>query len=152
MELTCSVEALGEVTIKRDFQGDVLSPYLFVIGLIPLTHILRTANLGYEFRIGETINQLFMDDLKLYTKSKRALDSLIQTVQIFSKDIGMQLGIDKSAILVMKKGKIVQSDGTELPNEEVIKSLEEGQSHKYLGVLETDEVMVNEIKDKVKKE
>ena len=93
-----------------------------------------------------------MDDLKLYTKSKRALDSLIQTVQIFSKDIGMQLGIDKSAILVMKKGKIVQSDGTELPNEEVIKSLEEGQSHKYLGVLETDEVMVNEIKDKVKKE
>ena len=93
-----------------------------------------------------------MDDLKLYTKSKRALDSLIQTVQIFSKDIGMQLGIDKSAILVMKKGKIVKPDGTELPNEEVIKSLEEGQSHKYLGVLETDEVMVNEIKDKVKKE
>ena len=93
-----------------------------------------------------------MDDLKLYSKSKRALDSLIQTVQIFSKDIGMQLGIDKSAILVMKKGKIVKSDGTELPNEEVIKSLEEGQSRKYLGVLETDEVMVNEIKDKVKKE
>ena len=52
----------------------------------------------------------------------------------------------------MKKGKIVKSDGTELPNEEVIKSLEEGQSHTYLGVLETDEVMVNEIKDKVKKE
>ena len=93
-----------------------------------------------------------MDDLKLYSKSKRTLDSLIQSVQIFSKDIGMQLGIDKSAILVMKKGKIVKSDGTELPNEEVIKSLEEGQSHKYLGVLETDEVMVNEIKDKVKKE
>ena len=93
-----------------------------------------------------------MDDLKLYSKSKRTLDSLIQSVQIFSKDIGMQLGIDKSAILVMKKGKIVKSYGTELPNEEVIKSLEEGQSHKYLGVLETDEVMVNEIKDKVKKE
>ena len=93
-----------------------------------------------------------MDDLKLYSKSKRALDSLIQTVQIFSKDIGMQLGIDKSAILVMKKGKIVKSDGIELPNEEVIKSLEERQSHKYLCVLETDEVMVNEIKDKVKKE
>ena len=93
-----------------------------------------------------------MDDLKLYSKSKRTLDSLIQSVQIFSKDIGMQLGIDKSAILVMKKGKIVKSDGTELPNEEVIKSLEEGQSHNYLRVLKTDEVMVNEIKDRVKKE
>ena len=69
-----------------------------------------------------------MDDLKLYSKSKRTLDSLIQSVQIFSKDIGMQLGIDKSAILVMKKGKIVKSDGTELPNEEVIKSLEEDRA------------------------
>ena len=93
-----------------------------------------------------------MDDLKSYSKSKRTLDSLIQSVQIFSKDIGMQLGIDKPAILVMKKGKIVKSDGTELPNEEVIKSLEEGQSHNYLRVLKTDEVMVNEIKDRVKKE
>ena len=98
------------------------------------------------------LERLFMDDLKLYSKSKRTLDSLIQSVQIFSKDIGMQLGIDKSAILVMKKGKIVKSDGTELPNEEVIKSLEEGQSHNYLRVLKTDEVMVNEIKDRVKNE
>ena len=36
-----------------------------------------------------------------------------------------------------------------MPNDKVIKSLE---SYKYLGVLEADEVMVNEIKDKVKKE
>ena len=36
-----------------------------------------------------------------------------------------------------------------MPNDKVIKSLE---SYKYLGVLEADEVMVNEINDKVKKE
>ena len=36
-----------------------------------------------------------------------------------------------------------------MPNDKVIKPLE---SYKYLGVLEADEVMVNEIKDKVKKE
>ena len=52
----------------------------------------------------------------------------------------------------MKKGKIVKSDGAELPNEKVIKSLEKGKSYNYLGVLEADEVMVNEMKDKVKKE
>ena len=47
----------------------------------------------------------------------------------------------------------MKPDGTELPNEKVIKSLEEGESYKYfLGVLEADEVMVNEMKDKVKKE
>ena len=48
VELTCGSETLGEVPIMRGiFQGDALSPFLFVIALIPLTHILRTANLGY---------------------------------------------------------------------------------------------------------
>ena len=49
-----------------------------------------------------------MDDLKLYSKSERALDSLIQTVRIFSKDIGMQLGIDKCAMLILRNGKRVK--------------------------------------------
>ena len=46
----------------------------------------------------------------------------------------------------------MKSDGIQLPNDKVIKSLEEGESYKYLGVLEADEVMVNEMKDKVKNE
>ena len=97
VELTCGSETLGEVPKKRKvFQGDKLLPLLFVITLIPLTHIMRTANPGYEFRTGETINHvLFLDDIKLYSKSKKALDSLIQTVRIISKDFGVQFGIDK---------------------------------------------------------
>ena len=59
---------------------------------------------------------------------------------------------DKCAILVIKKGKIVNSDGIHLPSDKVIKSLEEADSNKYLGVLEADEVTVNEMRDKVKKE
>ena len=51
----------------------------------------------------------------------------------------------------MKKGKIVESGAIELPNDKVIKSLEEGKSYRYLGVLKAGEVMVNEMKDKVKK-
>ena len=92
-----------------------------------------------------------MHDLKLYYRSERGLGSPIQTVRIFSEDIGMQFGFDKCAMLVMKKGKIVKSDSNELHNEKVIESPEEGESHKYLGVLETDEVVVNEMKDKMKK-
>ena len=93
-----------------------------------------------------------MDDLKLYSKSERGLDSLVQTVRIFSVDTGMQFGIEKCAMLVMKKGKIVKLDGIQFPNDKVIKSLEEGERYKYLGALEADEVMVNEMKDKMKKE
>ena len=84
---------------------------LFVISLIPLTYILRTANSGYEFRTEEAINHLlFMDDFKLYSKREMPLDSLIQAVRIFSEDIGIQFGIDKSAMLMMKKGKLVKPD------------------------------------------
>ena len=57
---------------------------------------------------------------------------------------GMQFGIDKCAMLVMKKAKIVKSNDIQLPNDKVITSLEEGESYKYLGVLEAGQVMVKE--------
>ena len=64
----------------------------------------------------------------------------------------MQFGIDKCTMLVMKTGKKVNSDSIQLTTVKVIKSLdeEEGESYKYLDVLEADEVMLNEMKDKVK--
>ena len=41
---------LGEVEIKRGiFQGDYLSPLVFVLALIPLSLILRKAKAAYEF-------------------------------------------------------------------------------------------------------
>ena len=40
---------------------------------------------------------LFMDDLKFYAKNEKGLETLGQTIQIFSDDIGMQFGIDKCA-------------------------------------------------------
>ena len=51
---------------------------------------------------------------------------------MFSKDIGMEFGIEKCAMLVIKKGKIVKSVGIELPDDKVIKSLQEGESFQYL--------------------
>ena len=66
--------------------------------------------------------------------------------------MGMQFEIDKCAMLLTKKVKKVKPDGIQLPSDKVITSLEKGESYKYLGVLEADELMVNEMKDKVKKE
>ena len=48
----------------------------------------------------------------------------------------MEFGREKCAMLVMQKGKIVKSVGIELPNGQVIKSLQEGESYKHLGILE----------------
>ena len=55
-----------------------------------------------------------MDGLKLYSQSEKELDSLGQRVHVFSQDIGMKFGIEKCAMLVIKKRKIVKSDGIEL--------------------------------------
>ena len=69
-----------------------------------------------------------MDDLKLYSWHEKGLDRLVQTVRVFSEDIGMELRIEKSTLLVMEKGKIVKLVGIELPDGKVITSLQEGES------------------------
>ena len=140
---------LGEVEIKRGiFQGDSLSP------LSPLSLILRKAKAAYEFSESkEKINHLlFMDDLKLYSRSEKGLDSLVQTVRVFSEDIGMEFGMEKCAMSVMEKGKIVKSVGIEVPDGKVIKSLQEGESYKYLGILEADKFLEERMKLNVSKE
>ena len=129
---------------------------MFVLALIPLSLILRKANAAYEFSESkEKINHLLlMDDLKLYSRSEKGLDSLVQTVRVFIDDIGMEFGIEKCAMLVMEKGKIVKSVGIELPDGKVIKSLQEvvTESYKYLGILEADKFLEEKMKLNVSKE
>ena len=127
-----------------------------VAELIPLSLILRKAKAAYEFSESkERINHLlFMDDLKLYSRSEKGLDSLVRTVRVFSEDTGLEFGIEKCAMLVMEKGKIVKPVATELPDGKVIKSLQEGESesYKYLGILEADKFLEEKMKLNVSKE
>ena len=50
----------------------------------------------------------------------------------------MEFGIEKCSTLVMEKGKIVESIGIEFPDGKVIKSLQEHESYKHLGILQAD--------------
>ena len=80
------------------------------------------------------------------------MDSLIQTVRVFSEDIGMEFGIEKCAVLVMKRGKVVKSEGIKLPDYKTIQGLKDGDSYKYLGILEADRIKHEEMKETVTKE
>ena len=55
-------------------------------------------------------------------------------------------------MLVMEKVKIVKSVGIELPDGRVINLLQEGESYKYLGLLEADKFLEEEMKLNVSKE
>ena len=105
--LTSCGEYLVNVDVRRGiFQGDSLSPLLFVLCMIPLTQILRKLKSGYTLKNGETLNHiLFMDDLKIFAKSDSEVDGLVSTVQILSNDIGMEFGIKKVWCTCIEKRK-----------------------------------------------
>ena len=122
--------------------------------MILLSLILRKTKAAYEFSGSKEniIHLLFMDALKLYSRDEKGLESLVKTIRVFSEDIGMEFGIDKCALLKMEKGKIVKSVGIELPNGKVINLLLEGESYKYLGILQAGRFLEEEMKLKVSKD
>ena len=65
-----------------------------------------------------------MNDLNLYRRNEKGLNSLVQTICVFSEDVGMEFSIEKYAMLMIEKGKIVKSVGIEFPDGKVIKSLQ----------------------------
>ena len=75
---------------------------------------------------------MYMDDIKLFAKNEKELETLIHTVRIYSQDIGMKFGIEKCAMLVMKTGKRHITNGMKLPNQENIRMLGKKETYKYL--------------------
>ena len=152
--LTASGTTLAEVNIRRGiFQGDSLSPLLFIVSMIPMTMILRKTGKGYQLgEQGIVINHLmFMDDIKIYGKNTKQLDSLVQTIRIITEDMRMEFGIDKCAVVNLSRGKITQTEGIKLPDNKTIRDI--GMtSYKYLGILESDNIKNQEMKTAIRKE
>ena len=154
VQMNAGDEVLGEVNIKRGiFQGDNLSPLLLVICLIPMSLILRKMKAGYSLGKNQPrLNHLlYMDDLKLFGQSEREIELLVNTVHRFSCDIGMQFGIEKCSLIIMKRGKMVTCDGIELPGGEKMKGVNE-EGYKYLGIVELDGIKEKDMKERFTKE
>ena len=52
---------------------------------------------------------MYMDDIKLFAKNEKELETLIHAVKIYSQEIGMEFGIEKYAMLVMKSGETISN-------------------------------------------
>ena len=86
----------------------------------------------------------------LYDLSKLAVTDISEvfqstTVYLFCSDIGLEFGIRKCGVLVMKRGKAITTDGIELPDGQMMKDIEEN-GYKYLGILEMDKFKDVEMK------
>lgn len=136
-------------------RGVSLSPLLFVIVMLPLSSVLNKSATGCQLseEEGKITHLLFMVDLKLYGSNEKELNSLVHTVRVFSSDIGMDFGIEKCAMMVRKRGKLDMSEGIRLPDGRIIRSIgDDVEGYRYLGVLEADDIMHDEVKRSMQKE
>ena len=95
---------------------------------------------------------MYMDGIKLFVKNEKELETLTHAVRIYSQDIGMEFGIEKYVMLVMKTSKRHLTDRMELPNQDKIRTLGAMETYNYSGILEADTIKQVEMKEKFKKE
>ena len=149
--LMANGENLGEVNAKRGiFEGSSLSPLLFALSIVPLSLILQKVNACYKWEKKENKSNhlLFENGLKLYAKSKEQTNALTRTVYVFSINISIEFGIKKCGILIIKRGKIVKSEGLKLPNGEGMKQVGQ-ERYTSLGIIELDKIKETEMKEKM---
>ena len=89
-------------------QGDSLSVILYVLSVNPALFLLERTQQGYE--LGEAFRQIinhlfFVDDLKLYARSKQMAMLLLDIITTFTNDVGMKFGEAKCAYVYIFRGK-----------------------------------------------
>ena len=140
--------SIKDININRGiFQGDYLSPLLFCIALIPIANILKRAKTGFKVENKKINHLLYIDDLKVYSNDEEEMERCKNLIQEFSKDIGMEFGLDKCATIHLKKGEVKNS-----PLIEEIPQMTCDDRYKYLGVLQCDTIASNEVKENTKRE
>ena len=89
-----------------------------------------------------------MDDLRFFGKSEDQIESQVQTVFTFNDNIGMEFGLIKCGVVILKKGKLFQFHGIHLPKQEITKEVDEN-GYTYLGLLELDEIKEHQMEIRV---
>ena len=121
---------------------------------MPLCCIFIECTVGYKFtKLQVNINHLvYMNGIKLFAKREKELETLIQTIWMYSHDRRMEFGIEKCVMLIMESGKRKITDGTELPNQKRIRKLGEKENNMYLGILDENTIKQVELKEKIRKD
>ena len=57
---------------------------------------------------------MYVDDIKLFDTK---METLIQTIRIYSQDVGIEFDIEKCVIQIIRSGKRQITEGIEQPND-----------------------------------
>ena len=77
----------------------------------------------------------YMDDLKLYASGEGDLQQALRVVQEYSRDTGLELGLDKCAVVHIKRGRLAGfPEDAQLTDGSILKHLDAGETYAYLGV------------------
>ena len=82
---------------------------------------------------------MYMDNIKVFVKNEKELETQIETIRIYNKDIGIEFGIENWAMLIMKKVNKESVEGIEEPNQESLKNPEK-KKFQYARILEEKEM------------
>ena len=138
---------IDDIKICRGiFQGDSLSPLLFILAINPVSFLLNKNGYGYKLDGAKISHILFMDDLKTFAGSDKQASQMARIVYDFTKSIGMKFGFDKCKVLNIVRGKVKKCGNITLDGNDVIEEMESTDIYKYLGVIECDNIKHNEMK------
>ena len=121
---------------KGVFQGDPLSPLIFLICFNPIIEELKKSeNFGYDLDGMKYITLPFADDFNLITTHKGRHQKLINKLHVLTSSMGLKLKPRKCKSLSICAGK-----STEIQfqlNNNALKSILDDKYHKFLGGLYT---------------
>lgn len=142
----------NEINIRRGiFQGDSLSALWFCMSLNPLSNMLNDTKYGISITQNQKLNHLlYMDDIKLYASTDHQLTTLNNLTAKFSEDIHMEFGVDKCKTLAINRGKWSDLNPTITLNDEILDTIQENETYKYLGFEQNTRMEHSEIRKLLK--
>ena len=138
-------------------QGDRCLPVGFCLIEIPVCNLLQDTT-GYPMGVPgardvKRGHSFFVDDLKTYQESHKALRDADEMIVQASHDTGTCYGVEKCAEIVFEHGKMVRGEGLQVLHERMkTMDLDQTEIYKFLGVEQADGIEAKEVYARVKKE
>ena len=124
------------------FQGDGLCPFLFCLAVNPLSWRLRSfpgyipGNRTLRNEEQKIVHLYYIDDLKYFAQSEEQFQMMTMVVVEGSKDMGLDLGYDKCAGVIIQRGKVIPQGKMPVTSEAAFEMLDGNQQYKFLGLEE----------------